>query len=469
LSARLTSHSENAPASACSAPEQMTKFKWILLSALSAGLIFLIDYHSLSCEFVYDDLPDLYLNPSIHSDLKSALIYNPFRVIIYFSYWVQFQIAGEEAQAFSFRVLNLIIHWLNGLLLMRLGQMLFPQKKWLPFIAGLCFWVNPVFLEAVNFISGRFDLFATLFYLTGLCLYLCPRRSFVNSICFCLAFILALVSKEIAITLPLSALILSLFKSERPRWLLLCASALIGAVFIVLRLNWQIILAKPTIETPSWGIYFLNQNWILWFASFKTMLPFHLNFDHHLISMPIPGIIFLIINLSLLLLSFALFRKYRKSVSLALVYFVIYFPLLVIPLADPFRESRIYLSSLWLILLLSVALTRFIERRKAFGLSCFCIILICLIFLARERAQIWESGQSLWKDAVMKSPKKFRPVFNYANALRRSLELDRAKRAYVWAKTLAPDNLKVESNLYLIDQAQKHPELLEKLKSQLPE
>jgi hypothetical protein len=152
----------------------MTKFKWILLSALSAGLIFLIDHHSLSCEFVYDDLPDLYLNPAIHSDLKSALIYNPFRVIIYFSYWVQFQIAGEEAQAFSFRVLNLIIHWLNGLLLMRLGQMLFPQKKWLPFIAGLCFWVNPVFLEAVNFISGRFDLFATLFYLTGLCLYLCP-------------------------------------------------------------------------------------------------------------------------------------------------------------------------------------------------------------------------------------------------------------------------------------------------------
>ena len=93
--------------------------------------------------------------------------------------------------------------------------------------------------------------------------------------------------------------------------------------------------------------------------------------------------------------------------------------------------------------------------------------MICLILLGAFRARVYQSSETLWKDTVKKSPLKFRPVFNYANSLRRKLELDKAKKIYLWAKQIEPENLEVERNLYLIEQAQRmaiSPEMIKALK-----
>jgi tetratricopeptide (TPR) repeat protein len=75
----------------------------------------------------------------------------------------------------------------------------------------------------------------------------------------------------------------------------------------------------------------------------------------------------------------------------------------------------------------------------------------------------------LWKDALNKSPDKFRPAYNYATALRKMLELDRAKQVYLWAKRNDPENEKVDWALNLVEEAQKYPDLIKQLRKALEE
>ncbi len=442
----------------------MSKVKWVLLAFFGLALIFFIDRPSLSGPFVYDDLPDLALNPRIQSGLLNALSYNPFRAVGYFSYWAQFQMGETAGSARDFRLFNLILHWLNGILLIRLAILLAPNKKYFPALAGLWFWLNPIFLESINLISGRFDLFVSFFYLAALSCYLAPGRGAFMRPGFFLCLILALLSKEISITIPMAALLLSRSRDQRVKRLEVLAGTGIVAVFILLRLFWPMVFAKNAGLIPAWHIYFLNQNWILWFAALKTLFPVHLNFDYALGSHPAWGGILFLFNL--ILFSGIALRSLRKSRpgGMLLIYPLIYLPLALIPLADPFRESRLYLGSAWLILIAALPASALAEKRKGLTLVFFALALACLVSLGSLRARAWQSNESLWKDAVKKSPGKFRPVFNFANALRRKLDLDRAEQAYRWAQRIDPGNPKVDANLYLIEQARKNSEQIERLR-----
>jgi len=436
------------------------------LAFLGLLIIFLIDYPALNCPFIYDDLAVIVFNPEIHSgSLAQALYFNPFRSVAYFSFWLQFQIGGILAQPIGFRIMNLILHWLTGLVLIRLAMLLKPGEAYLPALCAIFFWTNPIFLEAINLIVGRTEILLTLFYMMALYFHLKQTRSWLSMLGFFISYLLALFSKETAITLPVAVLLLSFYQRESVPWGKLLLATIIGLVYFIFRINWTIILAKSAGELSPWLDYFLAQNWIIWLASLKTIFPLQLNFDYQLGNYFLLGILFLLINLALIFL--VLYRNKRGW--LGLIYLLLYLPLMLVPLADLLRESRLYLSSAWLILILSLLLAPLLrQRRKIIWFKLFLII-IGFILLGHFRARVYESGETLWRDAVKKSPHKFRPVFNYANALRRKLELDKAQRAYLWAKQIEPENLEVERNLYLIEQAQKFSQSPETIKELIQE
>jgi len=439
-------------------------------------LVFLLDAGAVNqrAGFIFDDLPVIVLNPQLRSpSFLEAMSFNPFRATAYATFWAQIRsIHGRElgaGDAGIFRFVNLVLHWLAGMALAGLGLRLFPARKYLPVAAAYLFWLNPVFLEAQNLVLGRTEIMATIFYLLALGFYLGRKRPGLSRLGFFIALILALFSKETAATLPAAALLLSLYKSERPKKPELIAGSVIVIIAIILRLAWPIELARSPRLVPAWPEYFLAQNWILWLGAVKTIFPLHLNFDYQLEFGNSMGIVFLLSNLAALAaIVFVALRKWNTG-FLVLVWPLLYLPLMAVPLADNFRESRLYLSSAWLILLVSLVFSVALSKRKILSGIGLAAVLVCFILLGFARAQTWSSGESLWKDAVTKSPKKFRPLFNYGNALRRKLELDRAKRAYLWAKSLEPDNLEVDRNLFLLEQAQKNPALIQKLKSQLSE
>jgi Flp pilus assembly protein TadD len=85
------------------------------------------------------------------------------------------------------------------------------------FFAALLFAVHPINTEAVNFISGRTDILATFFVLTSflLCLVrhstLNKLESYIVYLASCLFYLLAILSKEVALAFPFIALAYELF------------------------------------------------------------------------------------------------------------------------------------------------------------------------------------------------------------------------------------------------------------------
>ncbi|MCX5666923.1 MAG: hypothetical protein NTY34_01220, partial [Candidatus Omnitrophica bacterium] len=122
-------------------------------------------------------------------------------------------------KAFGFHLTSMLLHLANVILVFFLVTLLMKgsvPREWFceaPFIAALLFAVHPVHVESVTYIKNRGDLLACVFFLIALIIFIrnIPRRglranaaAFSGSI-FCL--FIALLSKEIAVTLPLILLL----------------------------------------------------------------------------------------------------------------------------------------------------------------------------------------------------------------------------------------------------------------------
>ena len=178
---------------------------------ISFLLVALCYVNSLPNDFVFDDGPIVSSNPVIRTIspiqfLKSpywtkqqyAGIYRPFVV---FSLSVDYAIWKRWAP--GFRLTNLAVHAINGVLVFSLYQSI-AGAGIVPLIAMIIYLVHPVHTEAVTTIVGRSELFAACFLLAAWLLFRQGRTGWAA-----LAFLLALFSKENAIVLPAILLLTS--------------------------------------------------------------------------------------------------------------------------------------------------------------------------------------------------------------------------------------------------------------------
>lgn len=128
---------------------------------------------------------------------------NYYRPLVSLSYFLEHQLWGLNPA--GYHLTNLLLHLAVTLSLFWVCRLLFREPL-LAFLAGLVFALHPVHTESVAFISGRTDLFAALFFLLGFGLYVRARaetRWGWPDAGALLAFALALLSKEVAVTFPL--------------------------------------------------------------------------------------------------------------------------------------------------------------------------------------------------------------------------------------------------------------------------
>ncbi len=135
------------------------------------------------------------------SSLKNEGHYWP---IIYTLLWLEHKLWGFAP--LGFHVVNLVLHAGVTLLLWRLLLRLAVPGAWL---AAALFAVHPMHVESVVWVIGRKDLLAALFYLGAALLYLRHSAGGRN---WCYAgalglFVLSLLSKSIAVTLPAALLL----------------------------------------------------------------------------------------------------------------------------------------------------------------------------------------------------------------------------------------------------------------------
>jgi len=194
-------------------------------------LCLVVYYNSLSNGFVYDDYGSIVENKYIkqpgkffaslfnQSYFKMAGLEASYRPVASLSYLLIYSIA--ELNPFYYHLTSLLLHALNAILVYSLANFIL-QNRLSALISGSLFACHPVLSEAVNCIDFNDDLLTGLFYLLALLFYIRIKAEHVRfsigayglSLFF---YLLGLLSKEMAITLPAIILLYDLILRDADR------------------------------------------------------------------------------------------------------------------------------------------------------------------------------------------------------------------------------------------------------------
>ncbi len=162
-----------------------------------------------------------------------------FRPLVNVSFWAQEQLLPGQIEYYN--LFNLLVHWLNTLLVFQLIARLVPGRLHALAAAAL-FAISDDHIGAVLWISARTTLLAACFLLASLVVLLSPaRRRRLALAAALLLYCLALAAKETATVGGLLVLLIFLLTRRRQEGALLSGSAVIAyfattALYLALRM-----------------------------------------------------------------------------------------------------------------------------------------------------------------------------------------------------------------------------------------
>src|SRR6185503_14617809 len=171
----------------------------------------LIYANTLKAPFVYDDEPFIVYNTNIKDLGNLPAIWHaaavPSRFISFLSFALNYHFHGLDVA--GYHLVNIGIHLINALLvywLMLLTLRGHEARRMLAAAIALLFLTHPIQTQAVTYITQRFTSLATLFYLAAICFYASGRvyRKPIYYAGAVLSAVLAMFTKEIALTLPVA-------------------------------------------------------------------------------------------------------------------------------------------------------------------------------------------------------------------------------------------------------------------------
>jgi len=450
----------------------MRTFALILLCCLGI-IIYSNTFHS---SFHFDDAGFIAGDPGIRNPAHLRVIWNfwPTRFITYLSLAFNWQLS--QSNTFGYHLFNLMVHLGGAILSWWLALLTFStpaiknqkishHSDLIALFVGLIFLAHPIQTQAVTYIIQRATSLAALFYLAALCLYAKSRLLeqvkitplalgkfyYLGSL---VSAVLAMFTKEIAVTLPLAVLLyefcfLKTQKSFNWRQLLPFLFTLFIiplTMFLTKSVNFiEMRRASESVPGISPWHYLLIQFQVIVTYLRLLFLPLkqNLDYDYPIVQtvLNLPTLASLFLLLLLIFTAIRLFSKYRL-ISFSIFWF--FLTLLpessVIPINDPIYEHRLYLPMFGFSLFLASTLYYFIgDKRLKLTLLLLCIIVAGYSILTFTRNFFWKDELTLWNDTVRKSPQKARPYHNRGNAYKDKGEFDRALSDYNKALAIDPD------------------------------
>ena len=416
---------------------------------ISFLLVALCYVNSLPNDFVFDDGPIVSSNPVIRTIspiqfLKSpywtkqqyAGIYRPFVV---FSLSVDYAIWKRWAP--GFRLTNLAVHAINGVLVFSLYQSI-AGAGIVPLIAMIIYLVHPVHTEAVTTIVGRSELFAACFLLAAWLLFRQGRTGWAA-----LAFLLALLSKENAIVLPA---ILLLTSPRGRRWIRLLPMIFVALAYLAMRYSVLGGLGIPVSAQYMGGrlTYFerlLTSGRVFIQYLILTFYPLHLAGDYDYNAIPIANFVDWDAWLGLVLIAAtvvtAYFYRHRNwAVSLGLSFALIAFipaSNWIMPISILMAERFLYLPMIGLALVGATALSQLEDRRlrRLVGIGA----LSTAIVLCNSHDYIRRDDFTFFKNMVRVVPNSAKARLGWGFALTKAGRNDEAEHELEAGLRIIPD------------------------------
>lgn len=352
------------------------------------------------------NIPEIFQSPLFYGSNNWSIFYRPLEV---FSYLIDFHIWGLNPT--GYHVVNTTLHILNSWLLYGIIWKLTTNGR-AALIAALFFVIHPVNVESVSFISCRGNLLATFFLFLSFWLYL--RSAKLSSL---LSFIFALLSKEIAVVLPLLVLLYEAVYRKKGRKKLLLKNIfwktfpyfLIVFSYFLLRLT-LLRFESPTenilltFSIPTRAMVFIKAIavYIKW-----LLFPFPLHMDKLIY---IPNSLLEPFNLLSLLLLLTLgwaLIKFRRSPHI--LFFSFWFFLSLLPVSNIFpinaliAERWIYQPSLGWFALWGM-LGSYLWEKKRTLISPFILLFVVYSFLTIQQNKVWRNEFTFYNHILKYTP-----------------------------------------------------------------
>ncbi|MBZ5601234.1 MAG: tetratricopeptide repeat protein [Acidobacteriia bacterium] len=476
---KKTKRQQETKTVAAPAPRSFTWWPW---AAGAAALVvaFQIYGPALNGPFVLDDryLPYFSAHPSDQIHHWVGLL----RPLLMFTYWLNFILSGD---LFAFHATNVAIHVATAAVLSLAVTKLVEwagvtghARAALAVVSGAIFLVHPMQVEAVAYTAGRSDELSTLFYYAAFAAFLYRRTesiSILESIGVLALFGAAIGSKENALTLPALLLLTDYFwgrgslLKNRILYGLLAVAGVLGGAMV-----WSIIRNQETAGFHTEGMtpatFFFTECRVIWTYLRMFFLPYGQNIDP---DVPISqnvidhGAIFGLIGLIALVAAAWIYRKRFPLASFGVFAFLLLISPVAsfVPIKDVMSERRLYLPMIGVLLVCCEAL-----RRLSFSriVQIGAVAAVICSFLTYKRSEVWASPVTLWGDAVMKSPNKYRPNFQLAYALFERQQCAPAEKYYEIASHMKEaDNELLADWALALDCVGREDDAIDKLKQAL--
>lgn len=337
----------------------------------------------------------------------------------------------------GYHLTNNILHAINTSLvfilsikLMGYANPVIGKKDYYPFFVGaitaLLFGIHPLHVESVAWISERKDVLCGFFFLTTLLAYIRyaaanSKRPYYYGLCLIL-FVLALLSKPMAVSLPVVLLILDFYPLQRlmigDRLRNVKAMFIEKLPFFLLSLVSSIItvIAQRAGEAlQSFDVYPLKMRIFdsiraFGFYLIKMVFPFNLApFYPHTMELNFFTVDYLgsfVLLIATTVLSIRSLKRNRLFFSVWLYYVVTLIPVIgIIKVGGHVMADRYtYLPSIGPFLLAGIGVGAFIERckKRQYQMSLVILILFSGIMISRtiEQMSIWRSSVMLWSHQI---------------------------------------------------------------------
>ena len=377
------------------------------------------------------------------------------RPVACLSFAFNYYLGGTEVH--GYHILNFMIHFLSSIFLFLfiyhtlnlpiLKERYGPNSYFIGLLATVLWAINPVQTQAVTYIVQRMASMAGMFYVMTMYFYLKGRTSapkilrvthyFSSIVCA----ILALGSKENTVTLPMVILLYDLFlvqgitKKSLKKYIFLFPIAVLGGAIVAVFLKGPSIFHPESIVS---GYYLRGFTLIerllteprvvlLYVSLLLYPMPYRLCFSHDIplstgLLNPPTTIIAILIIFTLLCL-IILKSKRWPLVCFCILFFLINHIIESTALSlELVFEHRNYIPSMLFFVPIAIMIAKglnFFSYKRSIQLIISIFVVLALVAIGHStfiRNFEWKTEETLWLDAVAKSPNLSRTHINLGKA-----------------------------------------------------
>jgi len=450
---------------------------YIILAVISFGIY----ANSLDNDFVFDDesvivgyapLQDLSSIPKFFTAEEGfhKVIGRYYRPVVSTTYALDYAIWGLKP--YGFHLTNIIIHTIATLLLLLILIKLFSEYKYgqiSSFSGALIFAVHPIHTEAISWVSGRTDSLVTLFIFLSFLFYIKYLESENSNkylIISLFAYLLALLSKEMAVTFPVILFMFDfVYRGKNFEWIK--RNILSYVYFTVLTILFILIrfyILRNIVDRTNY-FYFHGKDFMTVLYTMIQTIPVYfrllfvpVNLLYHyngilpdsssLTDMrTLLSLIFLVI---LIFVAIITFRK-QSIISFSIIFFLIsLLPVMnIIPTMNFMAERFLYLTSFLISLLIAYYFSVYLNNKnKNIILGVSVIVTVIFGYLTFQRNYDWKTNDTLYSTAEGRDGNVL--LVNMGNIYANKQNYTEAEKRYKRAIEIRDNSVLAHHNLGLI-------------------